>query len=339
MSSTNIPRSLDVVFGASPAPMVPAAPSPLGGATSQGTLSSTDSSLSRGVVLVESVGMDERESERTRSGTPARFTNVPRIPFARTAFGHEGTAQEVGIQPICMFLTSDSNVLLHCMGCVGQKGEKFCTKRRNGSGEQDTCGVQSHTKKAIFDTDHVYYWDEGKHQGYVEPPLSMTYELAPALYDMRGEEMTRVEFKELVGLITTRKVTASAELFEVKERLTKPVAVSFTPRKKPRFSEESMYDYAETDLLPTISEAPEATSDIQDHVIEHWSSMVKGMQLLKDMGTKHSRYETEILRISDDIDTLNMSSARLENLVGTPADGIQFSSTKMKKPCSKSATR
>jgi hypothetical protein len=52
--------------------------------------------------------------------------------------------------------------------------------------------------------------------------------------------------------------------------------------------------------------------------------MVRGMKMLKTMRSKRLCYESEILRLSNDIDTLNVSSARLENLVGAPADGIQF---------------
>jgi hypothetical protein len=42
------------------------------------------------------------------------------------------------------------------------------------------------------------------------------------------------------------------------------------------------------------------------------------------MGHKHSRYENEILWISDNIDALNTLSAHLESLVGSPTDDIQF---------------
>jgi hypothetical protein len=52
MSSSDVTISLDVVFGASPPPT---APTPPGGAASQGTVSSVNSFLSRGVVIVESV--------------------------------------------------------------------------------------------------------------------------------------------------------------------------------------------------------------------------------------------------------------------------------------------
>jgi hypothetical protein len=77
-------------------------------------------------------------------------------------------------------------------------------------------------------------------------------------------------------------------------------------------------------LLPTISEAPEAASDIHNHMLEHWGAMVQGMKLLKSMGAKHERYESEIMRVSKDINTLNMALARQEKLLGSPADGIQF---------------
>jgi hypothetical protein len=146
-------------------------------------------------------------------------------PPASIAFGS-------GIQPVCMFLTFNSNVVLSWMGCVGQKGEKFCTKQRNWSGEQDTCEIQSHSRKVNFAANHLYFWDYTKNQGCVQPLLSMTYTLGVYLYEMHGEDMTRFEFNELVGLIIGGQVTTPEEL------LTCDVPVSFTPRKKPQFSTE-----------------------------------------------------------------------------------------------------
>jgi hypothetical protein len=49
------------------------------------------------------------------------------------------------------------------------------------------------------------------------------------------------------------------------------------------------------------------------------------VKILKDMSLKHSQYKMEILRISDDIDCLNVSSFRLENLVTEHQRRIYFS--------------
>jgi hypothetical protein len=115
-----------------------------------------------------------------------------------------------GGQPECMFLTSDSNVVVNCMGCVRQKGEKFCMKWRNSSGEQDTCRMQSQVKNAISDMNHLYFWD-AKQQGYVEPLLSMTHSLESLLYEMRREDMMRVELNKHVGLIVGHQINIQAK--------------------------------------------------------------------------------------------------------------------------------
>jgi hypothetical protein len=87
----------------------------------------------------------------------------------------------------------------NCLGWVGQKNEKFCTKRKQGTNELDTCGTVSHAKKAITAIDHIYCWDGLKEQGYLEPLLSVTFTLAELLYALRGEALSRVQFNELVG--------------------------------------------------------------------------------------------------------------------------------------------
>ncbi len=63
------------------------------------------------------------------------------------------------------------------------------------------------------------------------------------IYAIQGEAVTRVQFNELVGLLKSQAVTTEDELFEVKERIMAESGVSFTPRKKPRFSSESAYKY------------------------------------------------------------------------------------------------
>jgi hypothetical protein len=44
-----------------------------------------------------------------------------------------------------------------CMGCIGSKGEKFCTKPTVGFGELNTCGVNAHSKKAITTAMTLYF--------------------------------------------------------------------------------------------------------------------------------------------------------------------------------------
>jgi hypothetical protein len=305
MSAEDVNRSLNFMgmgFGRRPASSPPSA-SPFGGVNSQGTLNQSKLLFGGGVnVNVEGAG-PARSSETSR---PASME------------------EEGGIRPVCMFLTTLTNINDNCLGCVGTKGEKFCTKPKQGTGELDTCGTISHARKALVETDHIYFWDSIREHGYLEPAMDMTFSLSTALYDLRGAVLTRVQFNELIGLIKDQSVTTPDEFLEVKSRVTGKSGVSFTPRKKPRFSTDSTYEYVEADLLPTIEEAPTTPAALQEHIADHWSDMVAALKILKTMSLKHARYETEILRISEDIDTLNVSSSRMESLVGTPADGIQF---------------
>jgi hypothetical protein len=134
----------------------------------------------------------------------------------------------------CMFLTTLSNLDAACLGCVGSKGEKFCTKAKIGKGEQDTCGVNSHTKKAIVKAWHIFYADGPKQQGYVSPSLHNDYNMASSVWDMRSEDITRVQFRELADLVKTQAVTTKEELLDAKTRVLNPAkGVSFTPRKNP----------------------------------------------------------------------------------------------------------
>jgi membrane-anchored protein YejM (alkaline phosphatase superfamily) len=91
----------------------------------------------------------------------------------------------------------------------------------------------------------------------------------------------------LVGFIKSQAVTTAEELLEVKERITADSGVSFTPRKKPHFSNESTYKYVEPDVLPTIKEAPSSPAVIQEHMMDHWSAMVTAVKILKEMSHMH----------------------------------------------------
>jgi hypothetical protein len=72
---------------------------------------------------------------------------------------------------------------------------------------------------------------------YSQPALDMSYELAGCVWDMKMDILTRVQFRELVQLVTSQAVTTKEELIATKERVMNPAkGVSFTPRKKPRFS-------------------------------------------------------------------------------------------------------
>jgi hypothetical protein len=54
------------------------------------------------------------------------------------------TDEEGGMND-CMFLTTLANLDAACLGCVGTKGEKFCTKVKIGASK--TGAVSTHTQK------------------------------------------------------------------------------------------------------------------------------------------------------------------------------------------------
>jgi hypothetical protein len=81
---------------------------------------------------------------------------------------------------------------------------------------------------------------------YCKPSLDMNYDLANcAVWGMKEELLTRVQFCKLVQLVTLQTVTLEEELLASKERVLNPSkGVSFTPRKKPRFSSDPTWEYA-----------------------------------------------------------------------------------------------
>jgi hypothetical protein len=52
--------------------------------------------------------------------------------------------------------------------------------------------------------------------------------------------------------------------------------------------------------------------------------MLKTVEMVKGNMGKQKRYETEILRLSEDIDDLRSLASRLISLVGLPSDGIKY---------------
>jgi hypothetical protein len=111
MSADDVQRSIDFSFGHFPAPTAPSA-SPIGGVPTHGTLYDSASDVSWGVVIVE--GTDSA----SLSLSPGSFGRV------RGATGAVGV-----ISPVCMYVTGLENMKSTCFGCIGAKGEKFCTKR------------------------------------------------------------------------------------------------------------------------------------------------------------------------------------------------------------------
>jgi hypothetical protein len=303
MSAEEVQRSLDftlgrVALGASSA-------SPLSGDNSQGT--SASSFLFGGGLH------DGLASVKLGSSV---LPDAPTDTYVKT---------EANPPVTCMFITVDENMNTTCLGCVGAKGEKFCTKPKLGSGELDTCGVNAHSKKAVTQPGTLYFVDGLKAQGFMTPALSTGFELASDVWDMRSEMLSRVQFQELVALVRSQEVTTSEELLEAKTRIQNPAkGVSFTPRKKPRFSNDPTWEYAEADMLPSIPEIPDTPGGLQDHIVTNWSAMLETVAAVKANMGKQKRYESEIFRLSEDLDGLRSVASRLLNLVGQPSDGTRY---------------
>jgi hypothetical protein len=185
--------------------------------------------------------------------------------------------------PVCMFLASEkNNNSMWCLGCVGSTGEKFCTKQKLGNGEQDTCGINAHGKKALLVSNHIYYWESGKDHGYLKPSLLVTLNLALNVYDLRSEPLSQVQFKELVELVQGGEVGSVEELINSKERIVNPTCgVSFTPPKKPRFPGSFLDDYSEIEVMPIFKEVPSEPEDVQTHMLESWPTMVRSIEAFK----------------------------------------------------------
>jgi hypothetical protein len=309
MSADDVQRSLDFSLGLFPAPSAPSA-SPIGGVPTQGTLSDPTSIVSEGVVGVE--GMDS--------------TSVLASPRSLSRSGGAAGVNPVGvISPVCMYVTGLENMKNACFGCVGAKGEKFCTKRKQATGELATCGVNAHSKKVLIDPNHIYYWDSSKDHGFQAPALNRSIPLADSILELKGEALTRVQFKELVDLVLDNEVGTAEELLSAKDRVMNPAqGVSFTPRKKPRFSSDQFDEYTELELMPTIEELPGDPDGMTEHILDNWEAVVKSVDTMKGAAGRGQRYEEEIHRLSSDIDQLRALATRLNTLVGKPTDGIQF---------------
>jgi hypothetical protein len=191
MSAEEVNRLLDynVSLGSAPAPSA----SPLSGVNSQGTLFSE--SFSGGV----------RKSVYDSLGVPVVDATAP-------LYDGEGLDVDDDADLVCVFVTTADMMESTCLGCVGAKGEKFCTKDKISSDEQGTCGVNSHTRKAEVKPHHAFFQDDSRQVAYSEPALDMNLGLASCVVEMQHEALTRVQFRELVHLVTSRAVTSKEEL-------------------------------------------------------------------------------------------------------------------------------
>jgi hypothetical protein len=241
---------------------------------------------------------------------------------AKMAFG-PGTLRNA-IAPVCMLVADSTFMNNSCFGTIGKAG-KFCTKLRDDSGDT-TCGTRAHVKKAVLQEGYIYFWDASSNIGYCTPTLDSRVKLAGAVWEMRGQELDRVQVKELMEAVTRGDAITVLELVAIKARVLNPSSgVSFTPRKKPRYSEDT-WEFPDLENLPAIAEGgPELEGeDLQDHVGRQWKDLVQAVETLKTVAGRNNKYEHELDALGEDINGLRAALARVLNLVGLPVDGIQF---------------
>jgi hypothetical protein len=74
----------------------------------------------------------------------------------------------------------------------------------------------------LLKMDTLYYWDSDKEQGFIKPGLKMSYLLAVDHFDLRGEPLTRVQFKELVDMVSNLEVSMVEEVLDANSRVLNP---------------------------------------------------------------------------------------------------------------------
>jgi hypothetical protein len=220
--------------------------------------------------------------------------------------------------------TNRSFIDASCCGLIGKAGEKFCTRRRVGA--DLTCGIQAHARKADVKLEFIYFWETSKNVAFMVPSLDSRELLAAAVWEMRTEEITRVEFKALFQAVVDGDASNESELAVIKGRILSPSSgVGFTPRKKPRYSDSS-WDFAELDILPPLEEGPgmQDKEALSSHILEQWKGTVQTVEVLKKAASRNNRYEREMESLGNDIDSLRSAMARVNDLVGSPSDGVAF---------------
>jgi hypothetical protein len=166
------------------------------------------------------------------------------------------------------------------------------------AGELATCSINAHSKKVLSEPNHIYYWDSPKEHGFQTPALNRAIPLANSILDLKAEALTRIQFKKLVNLVLDNEVGSAEELLLAKDRVMNPASgVSFTPRKKPRFSSDQFDKYTELELMPTIKELPEDPDGMPEQKLANWETVVKLVNSIKGTAGRGQRYEKEIHRL------------------------------------------
>jgi hypothetical protein len=97
------------------------------------------------------------------------------------------------------------------------------------------------------------------------------------------------------------------ELLDAQDRVLNPAAqgMSFMPQKKSRFSSNTIDDYSDIQGMPTISELPKEPDDMQAQMLANWwPTMIQMIDSVRSNSAHSQCYESEILRLSDDMDQL-----------------------------------
>jgi hypothetical protein len=176
--------------------------------------------------------------------------------------------------------------------------------------------------------DYIYYWDESSNIGYLTPSVDSRIKLAGAIWEMRGEDLGRVQIKELMEAATRGGAIDVIELGAIKQRILNPSSgVSFTPRKKPLYSDDS-WEFAGggLEVLPVIEEAPDPLdlAVLQEHIGRQWSTVIIAVATLKSVAGRNNKYELELDALGTGINSLRAVISRLTTLVGSPVDGLSF---------------
>ena len=79
-------------------------------------------------------------------------------------------------------------------------------------------------KKATVQEEHIYFWDEGLNIGYLTPTIDIRAMLANNIWEMRGEELGRVQVKELMEAAIQGDAINVSELVAIKQRVLNPLS-------------------------------------------------------------------------------------------------------------------
>jgi hypothetical protein len=91
-------------------------------------------------------------------------------------------------------------------------------------------------------------------------------------------------------------------------------------------SDDSSWDFPDVTVLPTLEEGPDPqdADAMSAHIVRQWKDIVQSVEGLKTLAGRNNRYEKEIESLSTDIDALRAAMARVNDLVGRPANGVAF---------------